>query len=80
MLGLPFGKVPKTPGPPNQLNYYILGLGGLGDHLGESDLFVYRGEYAEHWRSQKSQDPGPPQTILIVIFWDLVVWIIIWEN
>ena len=30
-----------TPGPPNHISYYVLGLGGLDHHLGYLDLFVY---------------------------------------
>ena len=74
--------IPKAPGPlvpPNRINYYILGLGGLAYHLGELHVCVYQLKCNENCISQGPRDQIQ-QTILITMFWDLVAWIIIWEN
>ena len=37
-----YPKEPGILGPPNNINHYILGFGGLDYHLGELSLFVYQ--------------------------------------
>ena len=49
-------KCPGTPGPPNHIKYYILGLGGLDYHLGELNLFAY------FWNTKKNVYPKAPGT------------------
>ena len=66
-----------TPGHPNHINCFMLGVGGLDYHLGELNFIVHHSKYKGNCISQK---PLVPQTILIIIFWDLVANIIIWEN
>ena len=73
-------KGPGTLGPPNHISYYIQGIGGLDYHLGELNLSVYHS--TKQWKLHIPKIPGPlaPQTILIIIFWCSVVWIIMWAN
>ena len=77
---LAYPKSPGTPGPPNHINYYILKFGYLDYHLGEFDLFVWHWKCKQHYLPQKSREPGSPQTILTIMFWDQEAWIIIWEE
>ena len=56
-------KGPGTPGPPNNINYYALGDGGLDYHLGELNLFVYHWKYKGNCISQGSGTLGPPNHI-----------------
>ena len=67
-MGIVYPKGPWTPGPPNHINYYILGLGGLVYHFGELDLFVYSLKYKGNWIYQGPTEPWPPSHISYYIF------------
>ena len=73
-------KNPGAPGPSTNINYYTFGFVGLYYHFGEFDLFVYQWTCTGNCISQSPRDPRVPKTILIIILWDLVAKIIIWEN
>ena len=61
---------PRDPGPPNHINYYMLGIGGHDYHFGELDLFVYNCKCKRNCTSQRSRAKrGKQNHINYYIFW-----------
>ena len=75
--------IPRVPGPrvpPNHINYYTPGRGGLDLSFGTIEFICSSLKMQRKLYIPRVPGPRVPQTLLITILLGLVAKIIIWEN